>query len=83
MATAFFHHLPTVIVASVMKYLGPKNPFYVIMVVFFTIGLFYVVMFVTGVSLDDAREMGWFWSHHELTYESYDSSVSSYLQLPL
>lgn len=60
-----------------MKYLGPKNPFYVILVVFVTIGLFYVVMFVADISLDDAREMGWFWSHDELVYKSNDTPVSS------
>jgi MFS superfamily sulfate permease-like transporter len=71
---AIVHHTPTVIVAAVMKYLGPKNPFYVIAVVFATIGLFYAVMFATGVSLDQAKDMGWFWSHDELVYDQ--ASVS-------
>ena len=53
------HHVPSVFVASVMKYLGPKNPFFVVMVVFCTIGLFYTVLFVKGISMDEAREMGW------------------------
>lgn len=54
------HHAPTVLVASIMKYLGPKNPFYVVMVVFATIGIFYGVMFVKGVSLEEAIKMGWY-----------------------
>ncbi len=53
------HHIPTVAIASIMKYLGPKHPFFVVMVVFVTIGLFYVVMFIFGISLEEAKEMGW------------------------
>jgi hypothetical protein len=77
------HHLPGVVVASLMKFLGPKNPFYVIMVVFSTIGLFYAVMFATGVSLDEAKEMGWFWSHDELVYVSAGTTSAVSIRLSL
>jgi hypothetical protein len=83
MLFALVHHLPGVVVASLMKYLGPKNPFYVIMVVFSTIGLFYAVMFATGVSLDEAKEMGWFWSHDELVYVSAGGSSAVSIRLSL
>jgi SulP family sulfate permease len=53
------HHIPSIVVASIMKYLGPKNPFFVVMVVIGTIGLFYAVMLGTGVSLEEAKDMGW------------------------
>lgn len=53
------HHIPTIFVASIMKYLGPKHPFFIIMSVFGTIGIFYGVMFLAGVSLEEAKEMGW------------------------
>jgi hypothetical protein len=69
------HHTPTVIVAVIMKYLGPKNPFFVIMVVFATIGSAYIIMFVCGVSLDEAKDMGWFWAHKDLVYKNHDSLV--------
>jgi hypothetical protein len=68
MIYALIHHVPTLIVAGVMKYLGPKNPFFVVMVVFFTIGLFYIFMFATNSSLEEMTEAGWFWSHDELVY---------------
>lgn len=54
------HHIPTLAVASIMKYLGPMHPFFVVMVVFGTIGTFYGVMFVSGVSLEEAKAMGWY-----------------------
>jgi hypothetical protein len=79
---AIVHHTPTVIVAAVMKYLGPKNPFYVIAVVFATIGLFYSVMFVTGVSLEQAKDMGWFWSHEELVYDQGTVSWLRFCSIP-
>jgi hypothetical protein len=69
------HHTPTVIVAVIMKYLGPKNPFFVIMVVFATIGSAYIIMFVCGISLDEAKDMGWFWAHKDLVYKNHDSLV--------
>lgn len=62
------HHAPSVAIASIMKYLGPKNPFFVVMVVLGSISLFYVTIFTMGVSFAEAREMGWFWSRDELVY---------------
>jgi hypothetical protein len=72
---AVIHHAPTVLVAGFMKYLGPKNPFYVVMVVCVTIGLFYAYMFVTGTSLGEMKEAGWFWSHDELVYKSSSGTM--------
>ncbi|KAG7357640.1 cyclic nucleotide-binding protein [Nitzschia inconspicua] len=73
---ALVHHVPTVIVAGVMKYLGPKHPFFVVMVVCVTIALFYCYMFVTGTSLEEMTTNGWFWSHDELIYNDneYDEN---------
>lgn len=67
---ALTHHIPGVAIAAAMKYLGPKNPFYVIMVSVVSIGLFYTIMLGMGVSLEEAKEQGWFWTHEELIYES-------------
>ena len=61
MIYALTHHIPGVVVAVIMKYLGPKNPFYVVLVVFATIGTVYIVMFVTGTSFEEAQDQGWFW----------------------
>ena len=66
---AVIHHLPTVVVAGIMKYLGPKNPLYVVGLVFLTISMFYVVMFVFDISRQHMIEEGWFWSSHELVYD--------------
>jgi SulP family sulfate permease len=77
------HHIPTVLVASVMKYLGPKNPFFVVMVVFATIGLFYGVMFIKGVSLEEAIEMGWYvHMHHGLDQVVFCHTHSTCSPLP-
>lgn len=57
--SAALHHLPSISIAIVMKYLGPKNPFYVIMVALGSILLFYTSLWVTAVTLDEAREQGW------------------------
>jgi hypothetical protein len=76
MLYALMHHLPGVIVAVTMKYLGPKNPFYIVVVLFSTVAMVYIVLFATGTTLDEAREMGWFWYHKDLVYESLSATVS-------
>jgi Sulfate permease family len=63
------HHAPSIAVAAIMKYLGPKNPLYVVMLVFSTIGLFFITMLTFGISLDEMIEKKWFWSSKELVYE--------------
>lgn len=72
---ALIHHIPTLIVAGFMKYLGPKNPFFVCLVVAVTVALFYLFMLITGTTLDEMKEQGWFWSHEELVYEGYTSTI--------
>ena len=62
--------------AVIMKYLGPKNPFYVVVVVFATIASVYAVLFATGTSLEEARDQGWFWHHEEIVYEKMSANVS-------
>jgi hypothetical protein len=76
MYKSFIHHLPSVLIAATMKYLGPKSPFYVIGLVFGSVGLFYVIMFVFGISMEEAVEREWFWSSADLEYVSVDSNVS-------
>jgi hypothetical protein len=72
---AMIHHIPTLIVAGFMKYLGPKNPFFVCLVVVVTVAFFYLFMLITGTTLDEMKEQGWFWSHEELVYEGYSSTI--------
>lgn len=67
---ALMHHIPGVVIAAAMKYLGPKHPFYVIVVSVVSIGLFYAIMFAMGLSLEEAKEQGWFWTHQELVYQA-------------
>lgn len=75
MLYALMHHIPGVIVALMMKYLGPKHPFSVLLVLFATIAAVYVVMFVTGTTLDEARTMGWFWHYEDMVYAKASTSV--------
>ena len=32
-------------------------------------------MLITGTTLDEMKEQGWFWSHEELVYEGYSSTI--------
>ena len=63
------HHLPSVLVGALMKYLGPKNNFYTVAMVGVVIVLFYVYMLAFGVSMDEMIERDWFWSKSDLHYE--------------
>ena len=56
------------LIAVLMKYAGPKHPAYVVAILLCTIGAFHLVMLVSGRSLDDMIESGWFWSKSDLIY---------------
>lgn len=73
---AIGHHLPSVAIASAMKYLGPKHPFYVVALVLGTIALFYAAMFVLDIPMEQMIERGWFWSQQDLLYQKQESNVS-------
>ena len=81
MMNCLLHHLPTVTVAVIMKYLGPKNPFYVVATVFATIGCFYGVMFIFGISREEMIHAGWFWGTNDLVYDSAHAKVSPCVSL--
>lgn len=82
MLCALTHHLPGILVAVIMKYLGPKNPFFVVVVVFVTIASAYGILFATGTSLDEAREEGWFWRHEDIVYEGMAARIGFSKWLP-
>eukprot|EP00535_Pseudo-nitzschia_heimii_P009560 CAMPEP_0197192470 /NCGR_PEP_ID=MMETSP1423-20130617/25121_1 /TAXON_ID=476441 /ORGANISM="Pseudo-nitzschia heimii, Strain UNC1101" /LENGTH=1092 /DNA_ID=CAMNT_0042645353 /DNA_START=98 /DNA_END=3373 /DNA_ORIENTATION=- len=75
MRYALIHHVPTIVVAGFMKYLGPRNPLFICLIVMVTIALFYLFMFFTGKTLGEMKDEGWFWSHNELVYENYASTL--------
>jgi MFS superfamily sulfate permease-like transporter len=60
------HHLPSLVVGIAMNRLGPKHPFFVTGLIILTVVVFYLVMLVLGISLEDAQANGWFYSHQEL-----------------
>lgn len=66
---SLLHHLPSLIIAICMKWIGPLNPFLVSGLVVCTVVVFYVIMAITGTTLEEARKEEWFWSHHDLVYE--------------
>jgi hypothetical protein len=77
MLMSLAHHAPSVAVAAIMKYMGPKHPLYVVMSVLCTIASFYVVMLIFGMSMDDMIEQKWFWSTNELHYRPSGEEVSA------
>ena len=74
---ACLHHLPSLVVGILMNRLGPKNPFFVILLIVVTQVCFYGVMWITGTSLQEAQAAKWFWSQEELVYRSSSSSSPS------
>jgi hypothetical protein len=72
---ALIHHSPSFVLGGLMKYLGPFNPFYVISVVIASIALFYVVLFLLGISMAEAVEEKWFWDQSNLVYEKMHAEI--------
>lgn len=69
------HHSPSFILAGLMKFLGPLNPFYVISVVVSSIALFYVVLALLGMSMAEAVEEKWFWNQSDLVYAKMNAGI--------
>ncbi|KAL7572078.1 hypothetical protein ACA910_001722 [Epithemia clementina (nom. ined.)] len=67
-ADSVIHHAPSVVTALLMHRLGPKHPFYVIGLVIASVSIFYVIMFMFGVSREKAMEGNWFWGVGDLVY---------------
>lgn len=63
---ALVHHAPSLMAGTIIKIFGPSNPFFSTYIIAGTIILTYTVMFLTGTSLAEAKEAGWFWTHHDL-----------------
>lgn len=64
-----FHHVPSLFLGGAMKYLAPKNPFYLVFIVFSIISVFYMIMFCFGISREEMVLQGWFWSSGDLHYK--------------
>jgi hypothetical protein len=77
---SLLHHMPSLFMGILMNRLGPKNPFFVLLLIFVTLGLFYFTMLLTGTSLQEAQEAHWFWSREELIV---DKSDNPFQPLPL
>ena len=69
------HHLPSFLVGIAMSRQGPKHPFVVTGLIILTVVVFYGSMLVLGISLEEAQNTGWFYSHQDL--QSSSSSVFS------
>jgi hypothetical protein len=74
---ALVHHAPSVVIGVVMHVLGPKNPFWVMILVAWTVGGAYLIMWLTGTTLAQAQEMNWFFPASDLVV-SRDYSGSGY-----
>jgi hypothetical protein len=60
------HHVPSLVIGILMNRLGPKNPFFVMGLILLTIVIFYAILWLTNVSLEEAQEQHWLWSYEEL-----------------
>jgi MFS superfamily sulfate permease-like transporter len=77
MLHALVHHAPSVVIGVVMHVLGPKNPFWVMILVGWTVGGVYLIMWLTGTTLQQAQEWNWFFPASDLVV-SRDYSGSGY-----
>jgi len=70
MINSFMHHLPSLFIGIMMNRLGPKSPFSVVFLLLATQAVFYLVMWATGTTLQEAQAAGWFWSEEQLVYQT-------------
>ena len=70
------HHIPSIIAAACMISLGP-NKGYLPLITIGTMLIVYGIIFITGSTLEEARNQGWFWRP-----EDFQSSKTTFLQDP-
>ena len=76
--SALIHHIPTLLLAIAMKWLGPKNPVFVVACLVTFVLLFYTFMMgVYGATMQDMIQAGWFWSKTELIGDDNNDSSNS------
>jgi len=72
---AFLNHLPSFVIGIGMFIFDNKGPFIGPFFVAMTLICAYGIIFVLGISFDDAQSSHWFWSRAELEYNGDISSV--------
>jgi MFS superfamily sulfate permease-like transporter len=77
MISALIRHAPSVVIGVIMHVLGPKNLFWVIALVGWTVGGSYLVMWLTGTTLQRAQGWNWFLQPSDLAVNE-DYSSGSY-----
>ena len=66
MKDSCIHHLPSLFVGVMMNRIGSRNPSAVMLLILATIVSFYVIMWVSGTTLQEAQASQWFWSSSDL-----------------
>lgn len=70
---AFAHHLPSFVLGVGMYVYDYKGPFISPLFVILTIGIFYSIMIVRGISFEEAQASHWFYSKEELAHDHNDN----------
>ena len=65
-SNALLHHGPSFLVGLVMHLIGSRHPTLVILLVGLTVVGSYVILWLTGTTLEHAQELGWFFSSEDL-----------------
>jgi len=60
-SNALLHHVPSFVLGTALFYLREKNAMYMIIMLFSSIFGTYLIMFLTGTSLEYAQNEKWFW----------------------
>ena len=60
-------HIPSLVVGILMQFFGNKHPQASMMLILATILVSYIILWITGTSLEQAQELQWFWSSSDLS----------------
>ncbi|KAL3797238.1 hypothetical protein HJC23_004530 [Cyclotella cryptica] len=62
----FFRHIPSLFGGVALYFLGPRKISYLIGIISATIVIAYFLLFITGMTIEDAQEVGFFWKASEV-----------------
>jgi len=68
----FARHVPSILGGTALWLLGPRGAHYLVGIIASTVCLTYLMMLVTGTSLDMAQDMSYFWKREEVIMSKDD-----------
>ena len=81
--STLFHHIPSFVMGCIMWWIGAKSPVFILQMIGASIAVVYCIMGLTGTTLEQAQDMGWFWTGADFEYNNAAMDVNDDVVAPV